>query len=315
MPSTHSTLPEIKVNVFPGGFNWGLYVGIDKGFFAEQGIAVRVLGTPNSVTQMTELSQGKFDIAMTAIDNIVAYREGQGEAPIGPQPEFFAFMGSDSGFLSVVTAADSASIADLRGKVLSVDALTTGYAFVLYDILRLNGLGPQGYELRRVGGMIQRLNSLLDGNETATLLSAPYNLIARSKGKKQLVTAVSVLGSYQGNVAAARRSWAERNRDKVVGFIRGYRRAIAWLYGSSNRSEAVDLLVRNVPGMAKDVAEATYPELLNPKDGFFRDCTIDVTGVRRVLELRSRYAEPRKELTNPVAYCDLSYLEEASRGG
>ena len=45
---------------------------------------------------MTGLSEGKFDIAMTAVDNVVAYVEGQGEAPIGPQQEFFAFMGSDT---------------------------------------------------------------------------------------------------------------------------------------------------------------------------------------------------------------------------
>src|SRR3984885_14399770 len=186
-------LPELKVNVFPGGFNWGLYVGIEKGFFAEQGLQIQILGTPNSVTQMTEFAEGKFDIAMTAVDNIVAYREGQGEAPIGSQPEFFAFMGSDSGFLRLVSSPDISTIADLAGKVLSVDALTTGYAFVLYEILRRNGVDRNAYELRRRGGMIQRMNSLLEENESATLLSAPYNLIAKGRGQRQLVTATSVL--------------------------------------------------------------------------------------------------------------------------
>ena len=37
--------------------------------------------TPNSVFQLTNLIDGKFDIAMTAIDNVVAYNENQGEAP------------------------------------------------------------------------------------------------------------------------------------------------------------------------------------------------------------------------------------------
>src|SRR5581483_4943154 len=115
MPDAHA-LPELTVNVFPGGFNWPLYAGIDKGFFARHGIGVRVLGTPNSVTQMTELSQGKFDIAMTAIDNVVAYVEGQGEAPIGAQPDFFACMGSDSGFLSLVGSPRIATIEDFAGK-------------------------------------------------------------------------------------------------------------------------------------------------------------------------------------------------------
>lgn len=51
---------------------------------------------------MTDFSEGKFDIALTGIDNVVAYEEVQGEAPIGPQPDFVAVMGSDNSFLSFV---------------------------------------------------------------------------------------------------------------------------------------------------------------------------------------------------------------------
>jgi ABC-type nitrate/sulfonate/bicarbonate transport system substrate-binding protein len=304
-------VPELTVNVFPGGFNWGLYAGIDKGFFRAHGIAVRVVGTPNSVTQMTELSQGKFDIAMTAVDNIVAYVEGQGEAPIGPQPEFFAFMGSDSGFLSLVGSARIERIADFAGKMLSVDALTTGYAFVLYEVMRRHGLERSAYDLRRVGGMVQRLNSLIDGNEEGTLLSAPYNLLAKAKGLRPLVKATSVLGRYQGNVAAARRSWAKENAESVVAFIRGYRESIAWLYEAAHRVEAVEILVRNVPGMTPELADASYAELLDPQDGFFKYCNIDLAGLECVLELRTRYAESKKELRDPLKYCDLAYYQRA----
>jgi hypothetical protein len=41
---------------------------------------VRLIATPNSVQQMTGLIDGQFDIAMTAVDNVIAYMEGQGEA-------------------------------------------------------------------------------------------------------------------------------------------------------------------------------------------------------------------------------------------
>ena len=94
---------------------------------------------------MTDLSLGKCDIAMTAVDNIVAYVEGQGEAPIGPQPDFFAFLGSDSRFLSLVASPDIRNVSDLSGKTLSVDALTTGYAFVLFEILRRYNLDRGAY--------------------------------------------------------------------------------------------------------------------------------------------------------------------------
>ncbi len=305
--------PHIRVNVFPGGFNWDFYVAIDRGMFSRYGIDVSILGTPNSVAQMTELAQGQFEIAMTAADNIVAYVEGQGEAPIGAQPEFFAFMGSDSGFLSLVSRPEIARVSDFAKRTLSVDALTTGYAFVLLEILRRNGLERGDYDIRRVGGMMQRFNSLRERNEDGTLLSAPYNILAKDHGLIDLVKPTAVLGPYQGNVAAARRPWAESNEAQVIAFIRGYREAIAWLYEPAHREEAISILVRNLPQMPRTVAEASYAELLSSADGFFRDCDISLQGMNCVLDLRSRYGSGARPLTDPMKYCDLRYYRSAIR--
>src|SRR5712671_6155484 len=73
---------EVNVIVFPGGFNWPIWVAQEKGLFAANGIDVKLTPTPSSVFQLTNLIEGKFDIAMTAIDNLIAYREGQGEEPV-----------------------------------------------------------------------------------------------------------------------------------------------------------------------------------------------------------------------------------------
>ncbi|MDB5551739.1 MAG: hypothetical protein JWL86_1723 [Rhizobium sp.] len=307
-----TTKSVIIVNVFPGGFNWPIYVGQDKGFFENHGFTVEIQGTPDSVTQMTDFSQGKFDIAMTAVDNIVAYVEGQGQAPIGPQPEFFAFMGVDTGFLSLIAAPGISSIEDLRGKTVSVDALTTGYAFVLYDILRRNGLelDKGDYQLVSAGGMTQRWNGLREGRHEATLLSAPYNLIARNAGFSQLVRATDVIGPYQGNVAATRRSWAANNPDKVVSYIRAFREAVTWLYEPANRIEAIDILGRHLPQLPQDIATASYAELLHPVHGFSKNCTLDREGLRCVLELRNRYAPSAQPLGAADRYYDPLYSAE-----
>src|SRR5215831_11348996 len=295
---------EVTVNVFPGGFNWAIYVAQERGLFENNGIRVKVQATPGSVAQMTGLSEGKFDIAMTAVDNIIAYVEGQGEAPIGPQPEFFAFMGSDTGFLSLVTAPDVKAIADLKGRTLSVDALTTGYAFVLLDILLRNGLHDGDYSVDKVGGMVQRWTALRERKQDGTMLSTPYNILAKAEGFTQLAQATKVLGHYQGNVAAARRSWAAANKDKVIAYIRAYGAAIDWLYDRANRDEAVRILRKNLPQMSQDLAERSYDELLDPQDGFFRQGRIDMAGLKTVLELRSRYGKPTKLLDDPMKYFD-----------
>jgi ABC-type nitrate/sulfonate/bicarbonate transport system substrate-binding protein len=307
------TLPTVTVNVFPGGFNWGIYVAQDKQLFADHGIEVVLQNTPNSVRQMTDLATEQFDIAMTAFDNIVAYVEGQGEAPIGPQPDFFAFMGSDSGFLSLVASPKIEKVSDLAGRTVSVDAYTTGYAFVLYEILRRVGLDKEkgDYKVVSAGGMVQRWTALSAGQHEATLLSAPYNIMARGKGFRDLGRAVESLGSYQGNVAAARKSWAKKNPDRVVAFIRAYRRAIAWLYEPTNRSEAMRILLERLPNFSRDDAAAAYQELLDPQMGFFRTCDIDVAGARCVLALRNRYFPAARDLADPSKYCDLTFGEKA----
>jgi ABC-type nitrate/sulfonate/bicarbonate transport system substrate-binding protein len=312
VPARAQASANVTVNVFPGGFNWPSFVGQRKGFFERNGITVTLQPTPNSVEQMTGLAEGRFDIAITAFDNVVAYVEGQGEAPIGAQPEFFAFMGSDSGFLSLVVAPNVTSFADLKGKTLSVDARTTGYAFVLFEILRRNGLREDGYKIEKVGGGAQRWDALRGRKQAGTLLSAPFSILASELHFNQLAQATKVIGPYQGNVAATRRSWARENRTKVIAFIRGYAQAIDWLYDKANHDEAVTILLDNVQ-MPPEIAERTYDELLDPKDGFFRNARVSMEGLRTVLALRSRYAGAKKKSIDPFKYYDPSYYDAALR--
>jgi hypothetical protein len=61
------------------------------------------------------------------------------------------------------------------------------------------------------------------------------------------------------------------------------------------------------------IAERTYDELLDPKDGFFRRARVSTEGLRTVLALRSRYADPKKKLFDPLKYYDPSYYDDAVR--
>jgi len=304
-------LAKITLNAFPGGFNWPSFVAQTLGFFAANGLEVTLQPISGSVAQMTGLSRDEFQIAMTAVDNIVAYVEGQGEAPIGAQPEFFAFMGSDSGFLSLVAQQEVKGWRDLQGKTLSVDARTTGYAFVLFEMLRRNGLADGDYNVVRAGGMTQRWEALRAQKQDATLLSAPFDLLAEAHGLRRLARATDVVGAYQGNVAAAKRSWAAAHANEVIGFIRAYAAAIEWLYDPSNRDEAVRVLRARLPHITLELAQRSYEQLLDPVRGFFRQAKLDANGLKTVLQLRSRYGEPRRLLAEPAKYYDPAYYEAA----
>jgi ABC-type nitrate/sulfonate/bicarbonate transport system substrate-binding protein len=133
---TPTRVIPVRVITFPGGANLPLWVAEDKGFFAREGLAVKVSPTPNSVVLVQSLMKGEQDIALSAFDNIVAYQEGQGEVALEPAPDFFAFMALSHGTVRLVAASDAATIADLKGRTLAVDAIATGYSLVLKSCWR-----------------------------------------------------------------------------------------------------------------------------------------------------------------------------------
>jgi len=60
-------------------------------------------------------------------------------------------------------------------------------------------------------------------------------------------------------------------------------------------------------------AQAAYGVLLAPSGGFQKKAQIDLEGVRTVLALRSKYAEPKRSLTDPNTYYDPSFYRAAMR--
>jgi hypothetical protein len=120
-----------------------------------------------------------------------------------------------------------------------------------------------------------------------------------------------VLGSYQGIVAAAKRDNADAKRKELEGFIRAFHQGVAWLYDGANKEEAIALLMARMKGMERPGAERAYGVLLDPKDGMYRDLKVDREGLRTVLTLRTKYGQPRKELSDPGRYIDETYLANA----
>src|SRR6478609_9065104 len=124
---TSATAQEqvLQVIGFPGGPNWPLWVAQEKGFFSQQGLRVEFTPTPSSTFLVRGLMDDKFNIGLAAIDNVIAYQEGQGEAKVDTTPDMFAFLGNLRGSLRLIAIPEIHSILGLRGKAIAVDAKTT----------------------------------------------------------------------------------------------------------------------------------------------------------------------------------------------
>jgi ABC-type nitrate/sulfonate/bicarbonate transport system substrate-binding protein len=312
-PEASATAKPVKVIVFPGGFNWPIWVAQERGLFSSRGIAVDVATTPGSVFQWTRLAMGYSNLAITLMDNVIAYREGQGEVPV-LVPDAVAVMAADARVLpALVTVPEVKSYSDLRGRTLSVDAATTGIALLLMEMLERGGLARGDYALTRVGGVTERFEALKRREHAGAMFNAPFTGQLSALGFNILDTAGSVAGAYQASVVAVRRGWAERNRPQVVGFIRGFCDAVEWLYDPANRTEAFAIFERNSPHRGPEAAASAYAVLLDAKTGFARMGAFDPEGIAQVLALRDKYGTPSKRLGNSGNYCDLSFLEQALR--
>ncbi len=301
----------LEVIAFGGGGNWPVWAAEDKGLFAKNGIAVKLSFTPNSVEQIRNLMSGKYDLGTTAYDNVVAYQEGQGETELPTQPDLFAFMGGYSGSLRFVTQPDIKTYAALKGKTVGVDAATTGFAFILYKLAAMNGLSMSDYKIEKLGGTPARVQALMEGKIAGTMISSPSELLPESKGYTRLGDTTTTFGPYQASIGVARRAWVQKNGDQLVAFIRSYVAAMDWLQDPANKEEAISMYAKHLPKAPSDAGPKAYEIMFSAKEGFQKKAKIDLEGCRTVLKLRSEFAKPEKNLTDPAKYIDESFYRRA----
>lgn len=305
----------VRLIVFPGGFNWPVWVAEDRGFFARRGVRVEVATTPGSVFQWSTLAKGRADLAITLMDNVVAYREGQG-APGVLVPDAIALMAVDTRAMpTLMTTPDIASYGELKGKTLAVDALITGNALVLRGMLEHGGLTAANYRLEQAGGVTQRFEAMTRQEYAGSLFNAPLDAELKAMGFHALDSASSLMSQFQGHVVATRRGWAGAHRAGVVDFLRALLDALDWLYVPANREKAFAIYSEHMPSAATDAAAMAYSVLFDAANGFPANGEIDIEGIANVLELRAKYGKPPKTLGQASAYYDATFLAEAVARG
>ncbi len=298
----------IELICFPGAPNLPIFAAQEHGYFSEQGVSINMTTTPNSAFQAENLAAGKFQIAGTAFDNVVAYQEGQGAVPL-ENTDFFAFMGATQVELAFITQGSIQTYEAVKGTTLALDALSTGFAFVLYEMLAKNGLTKDDYTMDTVGATPSRWEAVKAGTHAGTLTIEPFTSIARNQGFHVLDTSTNIFPAYQGGSFAASRKWAAANPDALKGYIRAYLKGLEWTLDPANREAASALLLKNMPEIRPQVVNAVLESLLSPRSGLTPKAAMLMDGVDVVLDLRSRYGKGTK-LTDPSKYIDLTYYND-----
>src|SRR5258706_5941333 len=178
VPAAFAQTP-LKVKMFPGAQSLPVLAAVSQGMFARHGLEVEVLFTANSDEQRNGLAAREFQIAQAAVDNAVAMVELAGK-------DVVIVTGGDSSMNELFVQPDVASLRELKGQTLLVDAPNTAYALQLKKILLMNGLKEGAdYTIYSIGGTSQRLGGMKENKAyKAAMLYLPFALDAKAAGPK-----------------------------------------------------------------------------------------------------------------------------------
>ncbi len=293
---------SLNVKVFPGAQNLPLWVGLEKMFFASAGFNLNVAFTVNSDELRADLENGKIDIAHAAVDNSVAIQQMTGKPSV-------ILMGGDSSMNQLIVQPEIKTAADMRGKVLIVDAPNTAYALQAMKALSLAGVKPGEYSLKVIGGTAFRYKAMQNNKEySASTLNPPFSIQALDSNMNSLGWLVDLVGPYQASGMFAMRPFIDANGKTIEKYIAAWIRSLRWGLDKNNKQEVISLLQKRL-NLDLDTVEKSYAILTNPKIGLAVDAQFSVSGFQNLLEIRQEF-----EKTPPLnanQFIDLSYYKNA----
>lgn len=305
-----NSIRTIRAITFPGAYNLLIWAAQENGLLEAEALRVEREQTTTSMYLVENLVAGAFDIAASSIDNVVAYNEGQGEIALDRSADMIVVAGIlPNAVLPLIVQPEIESIVALEGRALAVDAVSTGFSFVLRKILEAGGLKPGAYELVSVGSARDRFEALTQGRYAGAILTPPFDDMAVGAGLKRLADSRIALADYQATCFVTTRRWASENEGPLIGFLRAMIRALAWVDDPANEDAARGILIENISSMDDGAAGRALGDIRKTVS-----LDLNMKGVETVLALRRQYGEPLKSLGAPEAYIDQSYLEAARTG-
>jgi NitT/TauT family transport system substrate-binding protein len=221
----------------PSANLWPLFIGIDKGFYAGEGIKVDLVYVPASSAAIQQLAAGSLNMTMSTglVDPIRAIDQGAAIRIVRFEVQAPPYV--------MMAKAGIKSLADLKGKVISVGGAKDITRVYAERMLAPNGLKTGDYDFVYAGATTARAQALLSGAVDAAIVLPPSNFQIETAGYKNLGLTVEYAPglAFSGSVVGT--AWAGRNAAILGRVLAAQAKSTEWLYDDRNRAEAVRILV------------------------------------------------------------------------
>ena len=303
LPELAGAQEEIKFPVAASSKVLGyapLWVASGMGFLKREGLDSEVTAMRGTAPTMQALVSDSIYVALAANDGVIGLVEkGMDLAMIASGAKSTHMIMGGKGFKTYE---------DLRGATIGSSTLTSGTAFLLRRVLKAHGLEyPKDYSLVNVGGSGPAFTALSTGGIAAAILAVPINFRAQEMGFNLIGRVADVFPNYLLSSFSVRREWAAAHREEVVRFLKAVLQARKWL--EQNRKAGAEFLAKDLEIKPKLAQKGLDYYLTNR--AWQPDLSIDMDGLKTVIEVYAEQAEIKGPVPSPEKYVDLSYLNEA----
>jgi NitT/TauT family transport system substrate-binding protein len=273
----------------PNAGGWVWYVGIERGFFSDAGINLDLIYAPTASGLVQQLAAGSLDIVgdIGVVEPIHAVERG---APVA----LLRIIGRVSAY-EMLAKPDIASIKDLKGKTLCIGGLLDINRVYLDRIMKAAGLTDGEYDMTVIGNTAGRFAALKSGAADATILAPPVNFFAEDAGFRNIGMILDYAGDLPFSATVVSLPYAARHKEMLSKLLAALDKSVAWFDDPANRSEAVDILVRQMKSPREPV-ERSY-DYLRKIDYFARNNEVSRSRMQNLINAMKALGDIKSGIT------------------
>jgi len=228
-------------------FSLPFWVAQQRGFLKAEGLETTSSILDNAEKINAALRSGAMQIAMGTPEAVIidAYRGGTLRLIAGNTGKLPHF---------IIARPHIKTLKDLRGANFGILSEKEGSTYVVQDIAKAIGLTPADYTMTAVGGAPTRWKLLQAGKIDVGLQPFPLSYIAEDAGFTNLGSVIPFVPDWQFTTINADLTWATKNRDVVVRFLRAVQRGRDFM--RTNSQETAEIAAKELQTSAALAARA-----------------------------------------------------------
>jgi ABC-type nitrate/sulfonate/bicarbonate transport system substrate-binding protein len=286
----------------PTGTLWPLYIGLEQGFFAAEGISIDIVFARSSASVVQQVAAGSLDLGETGILDPLRAIDAKADLAILCIPSTPSPYG-------LAVKPGIKTVHDLKGKLLAVGISTDIARTYLDAILAANGMADSDIDSLPSTSTGARLAAMESGAAVAGMLTAPALFRAQSDGFVLLAVASDYPTGFPFEGISINRPWAASHADAARKFLSVHEKSVAWLADAKNRDAAIAIMVKASKESEGDVTRSL--DFYRRIDFFDRDIRVSRKGMRAAIALLQKNGDIKDQLAvEKLIVPELSSLRE-----